>query len=127
MNDPVPHLVIAEREFLIALDAEYMIKSALECRISIVRPEQLDAWDAAALSGIDLCLLDVPLDVSRVEALARRLREHDVPLLFTSVCEIHRNGVEGLAAVPVAMKPYETEAFIDLVKAGLERRKQPIA
>lgn len=125
MESSVPHVVIAEREFLIALDAEYLVKAALDCRMSMVRPEQLDQWDEAALAEIDLCLLDVPLDATRITARIERLIAARVPLLFTTVGEIHINGVAGFEAIPVARKPYDGEVLAALVKARLRQNPQP--
>jgi hypothetical protein len=125
MEASVPHVVIAEREFLIALDAEYLIKAALDCRISMVRPEQLDQWDEALLAQIDLCLLDVPLDATRITTRIERLIAAGVPLLFTTVGEIHINGVAGFEAIPVARKPYDGETLAALAKARLRQNPQP--
>jgi DNA-binding response OmpR family regulator len=125
MKPSLPHILIAEREFLIALDAEYLIKAALDCRISLLRPEQLDQLEAAALADIDLCLLDVPLDATRITARIERLIEARVPLLFTTVGEIHRNGVAGFEIVPVARKPYDGETLVALVRTRLRQGLQP--
>lgn len=125
MDQPHPHILIAEREFLIALDAEFLIKSALVCRTTLVRPEQLDQWDSAALAGVDLCLLDVPLDATRITARVERLIAEGVPLLFTTVGELHRDGVEGFEVVPVVMKPHDAETLVSLVRARLRQESQP--
>lgn len=125
MDRSIPHIVIAEREFLIALDAEYLIKSAFDCRITLLRPEQLDQWDETALAGIDLCLLDVPLDATRITARVRRLIEARVPLLFTTVADIHIRGVEGFEIIPIARKPYDDEALTALVRGRLRQTPQP--
>lgn len=125
MDPFLPHILIAEREFLIALDAEYLIKSAVACRITLLRPEQLDQWDDAALADIDLCLLDVPLDATRITARIQRLIDRRVPLLFTTVGDIHVNGVEGFEVIPIARKPYDGEALSALVEGRLRQRPQP--
>lgn len=125
MDHSLPHILIAEREFLIALDAEYLIKSALDCRITLLRPEQLDQWDSAALANTDLCLLDVPLDATQITARTRRLIAECVPLLFTTVGETHRGGVEGFEVIPVARKPYDGETLVALVTQRLRQRSQP--
>jgi hypothetical protein len=125
MDPFLPHILIAEREFLIALDAEYLIKSAFACRITLLRPEQLDQWDDAALADIDLCLLDVPLDATRITARIQRLIGMRVPLLFTTVGDIHVNGVEGFEVIPIARKPYDGEALSVLVEGRLRQRPQP--
>ena len=127
MDPSIPHIVVAEREFLIALDAEYLIKTAIECRISLLRPEQLDQWDEAALADVDLCVLDVPLDATRITERIARLIEARVPLLFTAAGEIHRDGVEGFEIIPVARKPYDGEALVSLVRARLRQGALPPA
>ncbi|ANH06342.1 hypothetical protein shn_21405 [Shinella sp. HZN7] len=125
MSHSLPHILIAEREFLIALDAEYLIKAALPCRTTLVRPEQLAQWDTAALADIDLCLLDVPLDATQITPQIERLVEKGVPLLFTTVGDIHRDGVEGFEVIPVVMKPHDAETLVARVKARLRPRPQP--
>jgi len=125
MEPFLPHIVIAEREFLIALDAEFLIKAALDCRITLLRPEQLDQWDSAALSGIDLCLLDVPLDATQITARIQRLIDARVPLLFTTVGGVDASGIEGFEVIPVAKKPYDGEAIMTLIKGRLRPAPQP--
>jgi hypothetical protein len=125
MEPFLPHIVIAEREFLIALDAEFLIKAALDCRITLLRPEQLDQWDSAALSGIDLCLLDVPLDATQITARIQRLIDARVPLLFTTVGGVDTSGIEGFEVIPVAKKPYDGEAIMTLIKGRLRPAPQP--
>lgn len=120
-----PHIVVAEREFLIALDAEYLIKSALECRITLLRPEQLDQWDGAALADIDLCLYDMPLNAEPVTARIHRLIAAGVPLLFTAVLDVHPEGIADFAGIPVVRKPFDGERLAALVREGLRQRPQP--
>lgn len=125
MEPFLPHILIAEREFLIALDAEYLIKAALDCRITLLRPEQLDQWDAAALADVDLCLFDVPLNAVPVAFRIERMLEAQVPLLFTTVGEIHVDGVAGFETIPVARKPYDGEILAALVRERLRQRPEP--
>lgn len=122
MEPSIPHILIAEREFLIALDAEYLIKSALDCRITLLRPEQIDQWDAEALAGVDLCLFDAPLDAAPAMARIERLVEARVPLLFTSLGDSHPKGVEGFEIIPVARKPYDGDTLVTLVRERLRRK-----
>ncbi|TAA57493.1 hypothetical protein [Shinella sp. JR1-6] len=125
MNHSLPHILIAEREFLIALDAEYLIKAALNCRTTLLRPEQLDQWDTAALADVDLCLLDIPLDATLITERIERLVAKGVPLLFTTVGDIHRDGVEGFEVIPVVMKPHDAETLVVNVRKRLRPRPQP--
>lgn len=122
MDPSIPHILIADREFLIALDAEDLIKSALDCRTTLVRPEQLDRWDIAALADVDLCLLDVPMDAAQIGRRVERLVEARVPLLFTSLDDVYAEGVDGFEVVPIARKPYDGEALVALVRERLRQR-----
>ena len=67
MEPSIPHILIAEREFLIALDAEYLIKSALECRITLLRPEQLEIVRSDAAGAL-------PVNVSERVFLGESVR-----------------------------------------------------
>ena len=125
MDHSLPHILIAEREFLIALDAEYLIKAAFDCRTTLLRPEQLDQWNTAALADVDLCLLDVPLDATLITGRIERLAASGVPLLFTTVGDIHRDGVEGFESIPVVMKPHDVETLVAHVKERLRPRPLP--
>ena len=122
MDPSIPHILIVEREFLIALDAEYLIKAAIECRTTLLRPEQLDQWDSAALADVDLCLLDVPREAAPAAARIARLVEARVPLLFTSLGDFHAEGVAGFEIIPVARKPFDGETLVALVGERLRRR-----
>ncbi|MDX3928257.1 MAG: hypothetical protein QHC90_20935 [Shinella sp.] len=119
MNSIIPHIVIVEGEFLIALEAEFFIKNAIESRISLVRMEQLDEWSDEALKTATLCLLDVPLDPSAVLLRARRLADLGVSVLFTTVSEEYRHGVAGFETIPVITKPYDGDALVRTIRSLL--------
>jgi len=125
MDQSFPHIVIAEHEFLIALDAEYLIRSAIDCRTTLVRPEQLGQWNPAALADVDLCLIDVPLDMSGIAPAIQRLVDAGVPLLLTTVSEAHQKGVAGFETLPIATKPFEADTLLAMVRAQLHRAAQP--
>lgn len=119
MTDTNPHIAIVEEEFLIAVDAEYLIREKMACRTTLARPDQLARWTDRELSGLDLCLMDVPMRAERVLAIAQRLRALGKPLLFTSVSELHRHGIETFEGVPVIMKPYDGEHLLAVIAAML--------
>jgi len=125
MKTDLPHILIAEPEFLIALDAEYLIKAAFDCRVTLQRPEQVDHWDSTALADVDLCLLDVPGETAETLARIRRLVDKGVPLLLTTVSEAHQKGVAGFETLPVATKPFEADTLLAMVRAQLHRAAQP--
>ena len=115
MNTTSPHILIEEEEFLIALDADYLIATALECRVSLLRPLQLDELEDPALGDYTLCLLDVPLDPKHAIERARRLRSAGVRVVFTTVSEAHRHGIDSMKDIVVVMKPFERDALLAAV------------
>ena len=121
MTTSSPHILIVEDEFLIALDAEYLIATSLKCRISLLRPEQLDELGDEALRDYTLCLLDVPLDPKHAIARARRLRAAGVDIVFTTVSEAHRHGVDGVADAIVVMKPFDSDILLATVTRTADR------
>ena len=126
MTPDLPHILIVEPEFLIALEAEYLIKAALDCRITLQRPEQVDRWDLSALADVDLCLLDLPIQTGQTIARIRRLVDAGVPLLLASLSETYREGLAGFEVIPVVTKPFDGETLVALVKARLRPRPQPL-
>ncbi|QRM53890.1 hypothetical protein [Sinorhizobium sp. BG8] len=121
MNGSLPHILIVEGEYLIALDAEYQIKAAMDCRVSVMRLEQVDEQRDLDLRTVDLCLMDLPLDPSPALRRARRLLDLDVTMLFTTVCESHRAGVAGFEKIPIVMKPYNGDHLRDTVAEATKR------
>lgn len=126
MDPNLPHILIAEPEFLVGLDAEFLIKSAINCRTSIVRPEQLDLWDETALANVDLCLFDVPLAATDAMPRIARLSALEVPVLLTAISDPHGRGHGDLDAIPVVLKPYDGLILIALVRQRLRRPAQPL-
>ncbi|MCF3638962.1 hypothetical protein LXM94_03155 [Rhizobium sp. TRM95111] len=121
MTKMQPRILIAEEEFLIAIDAEYLIKSAFDCSISLVRPEQLDGQDDEQLKTAALCLLDVPAEPASAVARAERLLALGVQVLLTTVSEFHCRGVPGLPDVQIVTKPYDAEKLLSAVRGMLSR------
>lgn len=115
MQTSSPHILIVEPEFLVALDAEYLITSAIACRTTLLQPDQFDRWDAPSLATIDLCLLDLPFDAAEAAPRIDRLRKAGVPLLLTTANDRAGQGLATLEDLPVIMKPYDGEALIALV------------
>lgn len=119
MTEAFPHIAIVDDEFLIAVDAEYLIKEALECRTTLIRPDQVAHWTDRDLSKLDLCLVDLPLRAAGATAMASRLEGLKVPFLFTSVSEQLRRGVQTFQGIPVIMKPYDGEVLVAAIRTML--------
>ncbi|MDF1634385.1 hypothetical protein [Mycoplana sp. MJR14] len=107
MSKAHPHVAIVEQEFLIAVDAEYLISEALDCRVTIAREDEMMRWTPSDLAALDLCLIDLPTEATGALALAARLEEIGVAFAFTSASDLHRSGAPAFEGVPVVMKPYD--------------------
>lgn len=125
MNAPEPRIAVVEEEFLIALDAEFLIGQTLHGRVHTVRPDQFARWTDSDLSAIDLCLIDVPMQAEQAAATARRLVRLGTPFIFTTVSEEYRHGVEGFNGTPVLMKPYDGEILLAVVTTMLRSEENP--
>ena len=115
MSKAHPHIAIVEQEFLIAVDAQYLIGEALECRATIIRPDELERWATTDLPAFDFCLLDLPIEATPALAVASRLQTLGIPFAFTSVSELNRHGVTAFDDVPVIAKPYGDGVLLSVV------------
>ena len=116
MSKAYPHIAIVEQEFLIAIDAQYLIGEALECRVTIIRPDELERWATTDLPAFDLCVLDLPIEATRTLALASRLQGLGIPFAFTSVSERNGRAVSAFDDVPVITKPYGHGVLLSVVR-----------
>ncbi|NVP56644.1 hypothetical protein [Mycoplana rhizolycopersici] len=123
MNKAYPHIAIVEEEFLIAVDAEFLINSTFECRVSNIRPNQFERWTDSDLAALSLCLVDLSVRSMSGADGTLRLKRLGVPLIFTSVSEAHRSGVAPFDGAPVIMKPYADEVLLAAVGRMLPQLK----
>lgn len=119
MSKAHPHIAIVEQEFLIAVDAEYLISEALDCRVTIIREDEMNHWTPSDLAALDLYLIDLPNEATRALALAAQLKQIGVAFAFTSASDLHRRGVPAFEGVPVVMKPYDDGVLLAVVRQKL--------
>lgn len=120
---PLPHFLVAESEYLIAMEAERLLRELLPCEVTIVNPRDAAACAAIAWETVSLALLDTGFLFEEGGALAEAARRHGVPVAFTTASTAYARGVPGFPGTPVLGKPFDPERF---AAAILSRRAAPI-
>lgn len=107
-----PKILILESEYLIALDAERILKEAFPCDIVICRPDM--AQVSTRLKDCDLALVDVGPSPVQSARIARRLCQSGMAVILSCVGRraSRRN-------VTIIQKPYDEETLVAMVRSRL--------
>jgi hypothetical protein len=117
MLDRKLRLLIAEKEYLIAIDAGEIISGLLPCEVTICTLSELeqhlegDQWD--------LALIDVASDPETNTHRANMILSRGAGLVFLTGHSDLARGVPGLEEWPVATKPFSNAAFLAAVVRAL--------
>ena len=116
--DERPRVLVAEDDFLIAMDLESLLA---EEGWQVVGPV---ATVAAALRSIeegplDAALLDINLGGERVAPVAKGLRDRSVPFVLVSGYTQAQSLEEELAGAPRVNKPFEAREIVRAVRKML--------
>jgi CheY-like chemotaxis protein len=112
-------VLLLEDEFLIAMDAEEILKelgaAKVETAATLAEAERLAAGD-----GFDVAMLDVNINGEMSLPLARALRQRGVPVVLATGYEMRD---EGLAdCVAWLRKPYSREGLQRALVTALKER-----
>lgn len=111
-------VLLLEDEFLIALDAELILKelgaAAVETAANLV-----DAERRAQERRFDLALLDVNINGETSFELAQSLRKQGVRVVFATGYDLNRTRPDGDAGIYVN-KPYTAERLRDVLLTAME-------
>lgn len=108
--------LVADGEYIIAMEAERILRELLPCEVAIVNPGNLGAQADTAWDGLALALLDTGFRlVEDVTALAGLLRQRGVPVVFTTANAAFLRGVPGFPGVPVLGKPFAPARFAEVI------------
>lgn len=100
------NVLLVEDEFLIALDAEEMLRELGAATVTVVSTFE-DAEKVISESKFDLALLDVNLNGRKSFPLADMLLENDTPVVFGTGYNLMARQMEGFKAGGVCVtKPY---------------------
>jgi hypothetical protein len=117
MADRKLRLLIAEKEYLIALDARQIVSGLLPCEAEISTMPEFeqrlgeDSWD--------LVLIDVAGDLDNNRHHANMILAAGAGLVFLTGHRDLAHGVPGLGEWPVVTKPFTSATLLDAVSRGL--------
>lgn len=116
--------LVLDDDYLVALEAEHILKQLLACSVEI-RP--LDALRSACVRSFDLILIGLGLTGGFVmEAIAQLIADDRTIIVATTFGE-WPGGAEIIGDVPVVTRPYESEemrqAIEEAVRLRLNRRR----
>jgi len=117
MLDRKLRLLIAEKEYLIAIDARQIVSNLLPCDVTIATMLELEqmlgegAWD--------LVLIDVVSDPESNRKNADKVLTAGAGLVFLTGHSDLARGVPGLSEWPVVIKPFTDVTLLDAVSRAL--------
>jgi CheY-like chemotaxis protein len=112
-------VLLLEDEFLIALDAEQILKDLGASTVEIVA-NLADAENRAHERRFDVALLDVNINGQMSFDLAQRLRQRGIPVVFATGYDLHDRGGSASEQGICVGKPYTTERLCDALRAALD-------
>lgn len=107
-------VLLVEDEYLIALDAEELLKGLGVKAVETVATFE-SAEKRAEAAAFDIAVLDVNINGRKSFPIAQTIRQRGIPVLFASGYELQDRGIPGLEDVVCVTKPYTGERL----KAGL--------
>lgn len=111
-------LLIAEKEYLIAIDAQQILVSHLGCEVTVVTMAEFSG--TLARQDWDVALVDVSEDEESNHLLAREVLGAGAGLVFLTGHSDLAKGVPDFAEWPVVIKPFTDRILVDAVKRALE-------
>ena len=117
MTDRKLRLLIAEKEYLIAIDVRQILSELLPCDVTIATMPELD--EKLAEGAWDLVLVDVASDPERNRRGANMILATGAALVFLTGHGDLSRGIPGLAEWPVVIKPFESAVLLDAVFRAL--------
>ena len=117
-------VLVLEDEFLIALDAEQILRglgaAAVEIASTFERAQEL-----AAEGRFDLAVLDVNINGQLSFPIAKVFEQRGVPVVFASGYELRARPPVGFEGGIYVTKPYTTERLREAVSSALSKRTTP--
>ena len=106
-----PHLLVADPEYIIAMEAERILHELVDCDVTIVNPHRASERLSLGWTGFALVLLDTGLDLDDTRVIAELLQRQGIAVVFTTANQDHVRGVPGFPTTPVIAKPFGPEQF----------------
>lgn len=115
-------VLLLEDEFLIALDAEQILKDLGVQQVEIAAT-LTDAEVLAREGRFDVALLDVNVNGQMSFNLARSLRSRGVPVVFTTGYELKDSAIPDVDPDLCVSKPYTSERLRQVLCAALANHR----
>lgn len=113
-------VLLVEDEYLIALDAEEILKD-----LGVEQVEVIASWDAAekrAKDGkFDLAVLDVNINGQLSFPIADIIRDRGIPFVFASGYELRNRSLSDLGGAVCITKPYTSDRLKEALFAALDK------
>jgi len=116
-------VLLLEDEFLIALDAEQILKELGVQQVETVATLS-EAEERAREGRFDLALLDVNINGEMSFGLAESLRKRGVPVVFATGYELKDRAIPDLDIAHCVSKPYTSERLRQVLCAVIAGGKQ---
>ena len=113
-------VLLLEDEYLIALDAELILKDLGAATVQTAS-NLADAEKCAQEGRFDLALLDVNINGQTSFDLAQSLRNQGVRIVFASGYDLNRTRPDGEAGIYVT-KPYTSERLREALVAAMRNK-----
>lgn len=106
-----PHFLVADPEYIIAMEAERILHELVDCDVTIVDPLRAAEGQTLGWGGYALVVLDTDFCSGQIRVLAELLQRQGTPVVFTTAHQSMIHGVPGFPTTPVIGKPYGPEQF----------------
>jgi CheY-like chemotaxis protein len=116
-------VLLLEDEFLIALDAEQILKELGAAEVETAATLR-DAEERALHGRFDIALLDVNINGQMSFELAESLRQRGVPVVFATGYELKDRGIAHLDPAHCVSKPYTSERLRQVLSAAVAAGRQ---
>ena len=111
-------VLLLEDEFLIALDAEQILKD-LGARHVVIAATLSDAETRARESRFDVALLDVNINGEMSFGLAELLRARGVPVVFATGYQLKDSNIAETTTEHCVTKPYTSDRLRQVLSAAM--------
>jgi CheY-like chemotaxis protein len=111
-------VLLLEDEFLVALDAEQILKDLGAQTVEVVST-LLEAEERVRVGHYDLALLDVNINGQMSFGLAEKLCNRGVPVVFATGYELKDRAIPGLDLIHSVSKPYTSDRLSQVLSLAL--------
>ena len=112
-----PHILLVDREYLVAMEAERLLSDALSCSVRIAMPHDYIA--ALADAPFDLVLIDAGIvNAEGVQAL-QTAQEQGVGLIFTTLTNDAMDNLPQFRGSAKVAKPFNDADLLAAVQSAL--------